>query len=86
MIAAKRPRRDAKTILQEWAQGRGLPPPYYRELERSGPHHRPLFRVVVELPDMAAIEGSGSTKREAEQAAAAAMLARMKVAGAGGDV
>ncbi|MBX9709592.1 MAG: ribonuclease III, partial [Xanthobacteraceae bacterium] len=36
-----RPLRDPKTILQEWAQGKGLPTPVYREMERSGPHHDP---------------------------------------------
>ncbi|MGI8525081.1 MAG: ribonuclease III [Pseudolabrys sp.] len=68
--------RDPKTRLQEWAQARGLPTPVYRELARTGPHHGPEFRVAVVLPDRAAAEGLGSSKRAAEQAAAAAMLAR----------
>ena len=44
--------RDPKTVLQEWAQGKGLPTPTYREVERTGPHHGPQFRVAVELPGM----------------------------------
>ena len=32
-----RPLRDPKTVLQEWAQARGLPTPAYREVERTGP-------------------------------------------------
>ena len=71
-----RPLRDSKTILQEWAQARGLPTPAYREIERKGPDHDPEFRVTVELPDRAAAEGLGRSKRAAEQAAAAAMLTR----------
>ncbi|HZS63205.1 MAG TPA: ribonuclease III [Xanthobacteraceae bacterium] len=71
-----RPPRDPKTVLQEWAQGRGLPTPAYRELQRSGPHHNPEFRVAVELPKLTPAEGTGRTKRAAEQAAAAAMLTR----------
>ena len=71
-----RPLRDAKTILQEWAQGRGLPTPSYREVERRGPDHDPEFRVTVELPNRAPAEGLGRSKRAAEQAAAAAMLMR----------
>jgi ribonuclease-3 len=71
-----RPLRDAKTVLQEWAQARGLPTPAYREIARTGPHHDPEFRVAVELPDLASAEGLGRSKRAAEQAAAAAMLSR----------
>ena len=72
----KRPLRDAKTQLQEWAQARGLPTPAYREIERKGPHHDPEFRVWVELPELAPAEGTGRSKRAAEQAAAAVMLSR----------
>ena len=71
-----RPLRDSKTVLQEWAQARGLPTPAYREVERKGPDHDPEFRVTVELPKFAPAEGLGRSKRAAEQAAAAAMLTR----------
>jgi ribonuclease III len=80
MMAPPRPLRDSKTVLQEWAQGRGLPTPAYREIGRSGPHHDPHFRVEVELPELSPAEGSGRSKRAAEQAAAAAMLEREGVA------
>jgi ribonuclease-3 len=76
MRTPARPLRDAKTVLQEWAQARGLPTPNYREVERKGPDHDPVFRVTVELPDRATAEGLGRSKRAAEQAAAAAMLTR----------
>jgi ribonuclease-3 len=76
MRAPSRPLRDSKTILQEWAQARGLPTPSYREVERKGPDHNPEFRVTVELPNRAPAEGLGRSKRAAEQAAAAAMLTR----------
>jgi ribonuclease-3 len=76
MQAKAQPLRDPKTVLQEWAQARGLPTPAYREVARSGPDHDPEFRVAVHLPDFAPAEGSGRSKRAAEQAAAAAMLAR----------
>jgi ribonuclease-3 len=76
MRAPARPLRDSKTILQEWAQARGLPTPSYREVERKGPDHNPEFRVTVELPNRAPAEGLGRSKRAAEQAAAAAMLTR----------
>ena len=81
MLAPARPLRDAKTMLQEWAQARGLPTPTYREVARTGPHHDPEFLVAVELPDRPPAEGLGRSKRAAEQAAAAAMLKREGVAG-----
>lgn len=80
MLKPLRPLRDPKTMLQEWAQARGLPTPTYRELARTGPHHNPKFRIAVELPDHAPAEGLGASKRAAEQAAAAAMLASVGVA------
>ena len=76
MRKAERPPRDAKTVLQEWAQARGLPTPLYREVGRTGPHHDPEFRIAVELPDRSPAEGLGRSKRAAEQAAAAALLTR----------
>ena len=80
MLKPLRPLRDPKTMLQEWAQARGLPTPAYRELARTGPHHDPEFRVAVVLPDRPPAEGLGNSKRAAEQAAAAAMLTRVGVA------
>jgi len=76
MLKPLRPLRDPKTMLQEWAQARGLPTPAYRELARTGPHHKPKFRIAVELPDRPPAEGLGSSKRAAEQAAARAVLRR----------
>ena len=71
--------RDAKTMLQEWAQARGLPPPIYRIVDRRGPDHKPEFLIRVELPGFKDAEGAGNSKRTAEQAAAAVMLARQGV-------
>jgi ribonuclease-3 len=79
MQATAQPLRDSKTMLQEWAQARGLPTPAYCEVARTGPDHSPEFRVAVQLPNFASAEGSGRSKRGAEQAAAAAMLARERV-------
>ena len=50
MQTKAQPLRDPKTVLQEWAQARGLPTPAYREIARSGPDHDPEFRVAVQLP------------------------------------
>lgn len=75
--ALKQPPQDAKTALQEWAQGKGLPLPDYRTVERTGPDHMPTFTVSVEVAGSEPAEGEGSSKRAAEQAAAERLLARV---------
>ena len=69
--------RDAKTRLQEWAQsaGRGQAP-VYALVSRGGPDHAPHFVVEVAVPGLEPERGEGGSKREAEQAAAAKLLAR----------
>jgi ribonuclease-3 len=72
-------RGDAKTTLQEWSQGCGRGIPSYKETERSGPDHAPRFTVTVEIAGMRPASGTGGSKRQAEQAAARAMLVRESV-------
>jgi len=55
-----------RRCCRKWAQGRGWPTPVYREVERTGPHHDPQFRVAVDLPGLAPAEGIGGSKRAAE--------------------
>src|SRR5579875_15562 len=76
MRAPRRPLRDPKTALQEWAQARGLEAPLYREVGRAGPHHAPEFTISVTVTGFASAEAKGSSKRGAEQAAALQFLAR----------
>lgn len=76
MVNWATPLRDAKSTLQEWAQGRGLPPPTYIVADRSGPHHAPRFVVEVGLRGLQAARGEGTSKREGEQSAATQMLVR----------
>jgi ribonuclease-3 len=71
------PPKDAKTALQEWAQGRGKPLPVYTTLEMQGPPHDPIFQVSVAVQGLEPATGSGSSKRAAAQAAAARMLERV---------
>jgi ribonuclease-3 len=65
-----------KSVLQEWAQGRGLPLPRYVEVAKEGPEHAPHFTVEVQIDGVAPERGHGANKRTAEQAAALAMLLR----------
>lgn len=66
--------KDAKTTLQEWAQARGLKPPRYEQKSRSGPDHAPVFTIEAQLDNGASAEATAGSKRQAEQAAARALL------------
>jgi ribonuclease-3 len=72
----REPPKDAKTALQEWAQGRGLAAPSYRVVDRTGPDHAPRFTMAVTIADMSDALGEGSSKRAAQQDAAERFLAR----------
>ncbi|MDH5748515.1 MAG: ribonuclease III [Rhodospirillales bacterium] len=69
---------DAKTELQEWAQGQGLPLPIYSEIEREGPAHAPTFTIEVSVEGEKPISAKGSSKRFAEQEAAGALLEKIR--------
>lgn len=74
------PPTDPKTALQEWAQARGLPLPGYRVLARTGPDHAPHFTVEVAVRDHPPARAEGRSRRAAERAAAAALLAVIEAA------
>ena len=69
--------RDAKTALQEWAQARAEPPPSYVEIARSGPDHQPVFTIEARLTSGPAEQATAGSKRQAEQAAATALLKKV---------
>ena len=73
---------DAKSALQEWAQGQGLELPQYVEIAREGPDHAPRFTTEVRISGKKPTRGEGASKRAAEQAAARAFLDREGVGGA----
>ena len=70
--------KDPKTRLQEWLQGRQLPLPAYTLLSETGEEHDKTFHVACTLaePPLAA-EGSGHSRRAAEQDAAEAVLVKL---------
>ncbi|MEK9677812.1 MAG: ribonuclease III [Rhodospirillaceae bacterium] len=78
------PPKDAKTTLQEWAQGIGLPLPDYTETGREGPDHEPEFTVAVSLEGYPSVEAKGRSKRAAEQAAADKFLNQLDIANTDG--
>lgn len=70
--------RDPKTALQEWAQARGETPPQYIETDRSGPDHQPVFTIEARLSSGPTETATAGSKRQAEQAAAAALLKKVE--------
>jgi ribonuclease-3 len=70
--------RDNKTELQELAQSVIGEVPRYVHREPSGPDHEKIFTVAVFVGGTPVGEGSGRTKKEAEQAAARAGLEHLK--------
>ncbi len=67
--------KDPKTELQEWLQGRKLALPKYTVVGTSGAAHRQQFEVSCEVTELRQTQqGSGASRRAAEQAAAASML------------
>lgn len=76
LLHPRRPLRDGKTALQEWAASRGLGTPTYRQVERAGPDHNPIFRIEVAVKGFEPAVGEARAKRTAEKAAAIAFLTR----------
>jgi ribonuclease-3 len=71
--------KDPKTELQEWLQGRKFALPKYTVVGTSGAAHRQQFEVSCEVTELRQTQqGSGASRRAAEQAAAAAMLNTLK--------
>lgn len=63
--------KDAKTLLQEFTQGRGLPLPVYTLLGTHGHAHAQTFQVQCAIDELGVrTEGLGSNRRAAEQVAA----------------
>ncbi len=70
--------KDAKTALQEWAQGNGLPLPTYALLETVGSAHAPVFTMEVTVQGYAPETAKAPSKRAAEQMAAGILLERLR--------
>jgi ribonuclease-3 len=71
--------KDAKTRLQEYLQGQGLPLPDYEVIEITGQAHQQEFHVRCRVSDGSQqAEGRGGSRRQAEQAAASLLLERLR--------
>lgn len=70
-------RSDAKSRINEYAMKKGVSAEY-REEKRTGAPHMPVFTFSLLLGGEVAGEGSGTSKREAQQAAAREALGRIE--------
>lgn len=64
------PARNWKAELQDFSQKKYQKPPVYKVLREEGPDHSKMFVVVAFMDDREMGQGTGSSKKEAEQAAA----------------
>ena len=78
LVSTAAPPIDAKTELQEWAQGRGRPLPAYTTISAEGPPHQPVFTMEVRVKGLEPARATGRSKRAAEQDAARALLDQAK--------
>jgi len=70
--------RDPKTRLQEWLQAKKMSLPDYNLVEVTGKAHKQRFEVSCAIGDSSVLtRGISTTRRRAEQKAAADMLARL---------
>jgi ribonuclease III len=67
-----------KSALQELAAARNLKMPAYEVIERSGAHHAPKFTIRVSVRGLGEASAEGSSKQDAETAAAAELLAQLQ--------
>lgn len=67
-----------KSALQELAADLSLAPPHYELVSRTGLHHAPTFRIRVSIKGGGEAEAEGPSKQDAEKAAAAALLEKLR--------
>ena len=67
-----------KSALQELAAAKQVKPPVYEVISRTGAHHAPHFTVRVSVPKLGDAIAEGTSKQEAETAAAAALLSQLQ--------
>jgi len=78
LTVQRRAPQHPKSALQEYAAARDLRAPTYEVVSRTGAHHAPKFTVRVSVPTLGEAIAEGSSKQEAETAAAAALLSEAK--------
>ncbi len=70
---------DSKTKLQEYSLKKFKKLPKYIFFKKTGPQHKPLFKTEVEIPDSKKVTGVGSSKKNAQQNAAAKLIKMLNI-------
>ena len=70
---------DPKTKLQEYSLKKFKKLPKYKFFKKTGPQHKPIFKTEVEIPLSKNIIGEGSSKKKAQQNAAAKLIKILKI-------
>jgi ribonuclease-3 len=78
LASQRRAPQHPKSALQELAAAKGCKPPEYEVVGRTGAHHAPKFTIRVSVASLGEATAEGSSKQEAETAAAAALLSQLQ--------
>tara|TARA_B100000767_G_C19757651_1_gene533721 strand:+ start:756 stop:1424 length:669 start_codon:yes stop_codon:yes gene_type:complete len=70
---------DSKTKLQEYSLKKFKKLPIYKGVKQTGPIHRPMFKVEVQITDSKIFSGTGTSKKNAQQNAAEKLLKEIKL-------
>ncbi len=78
LASQRRAPQHPKSVLQELAAAKGCKPPEYEVVGRTGAHHAPKFTIRVSVAKLGEAMAEGSSKQEAETAAATALLSQLQ--------
>ena len=78
LATQRRAPQHPKSALQELAAARGVKTPHYEVVSRTGAHHAPKFTIRVSVGRLGEASAEGTSKQEAETAAAAALLKQLQ--------
>ena len=70
---------DSKTLLQEYSLKIFKELPKYYFYKKTGPHHSPIFKTDVQIPNSKKFMGTGRSKKKAQQDAAKKLLRSLKI-------
>jgi ribonuclease-3 len=78
LASQRRAPQHPKSALQELAAAKGVKAPVYDVVSRTGAHHAPKFTIRVSVAKLGEATAEGTSKQDAETAAAAALLKQLQ--------